>query len=125
MSTTDPPFALTGTVLAVADLAAAMSFWSGVAGLVPAAHAADASGRASLRDPRTGQVVTLVAIPRPDPPLALALRCDDLETATRLIADSGFVEHWRDTDSRGTQFVMCRDERGAFLLLYQPAADAG
>lgn len=61
----------------------------------------------------------LVTVAEPNPPVALAVRCEDIDVSFAAATEVGLSEYWRDTSDSGTQFIMCRAEPGVFILLYQ------
>lgn len=109
----------TGWVIATPDAAAADSLWRDALGFDQAHE--PAGELPALAHAASAQRVTVAEFPAPDPPLALAVRSDDIDASLAAALDHGLTEYWRDTSAEGTTFIMCRAEPGVFILLYQRA----
>ena len=107
----------TGWVIATTNAGAAGALWRD--GLGFAESATEAPGLPAWEHPESGQRVTVAEFPAPDPPMALGVRCEDIESSLQAATSAGLTEYWRSTSAEGTQFVMCQGEPGVFVLLYQ------
>lgn len=107
----------TGWVIATPDAPAARTLWHAALGF---SDEHETAGELPSREhAASGQRVTVAEFAEPNPPVALAVRCEDIDASLAAATEAGLSEYWRDTSDSGTQFIMCRAEPGVFILLYQ------
>lgn len=113
----------TGWVIATSDAVRAGELWHEGLGF---AQSREHQGELPSRQhPDSGQRVTVAQFDEPDPPIALGVRCADLDASFEAAEAAGLTEYWRATSAEGTAFVMCLAEPGVFILLYQLRSTSG